>query len=670
MFGLGNFPNDRPTAVQLVALVRARVGAVHLAPTSLSLTPQLAGYPSKVLSLLVPMDGGLSKRQRKRAAREAVRMTRLPANAQKSGSLTKQIVRPSWEGDSTNSVGLPFTSAPLGVEVKQAPGGGTVMTFPMAKAKKKKKRRGSLFDVVSDIIGSVGPGVVGTLGSLLASKSGRGVVPGVEACNSLHSRIASRVSSFGDGPAMGIAFGAANPEQWLRDTVTTKSQSVGETQWVTGADYLETLNNESTAYVQGDTIFELPFNPLMMTNTSLSLEARRFVRWTVPNPGDFLIVFMPSAPTTTLGQMVGYWETDIDIEDINGESAMRRAFSTAGEAPCQLWQPQVWSWVGAVDKNMTSMYTDPGISDAKWSTPGKFVLKAATNIAAGDLQGTLHMMYKDLQFSVHQLNVNVSGQTTMWSTTADTSNNEFLLGATWTTNDEEGIPLNNSINRTLYFGVPQDVLAATITASGVSSTLPLGTLIRMTRLSTGNTTGVPTATFTDCTALPSATTYTRGSTADENSLGWCPTFNWFHRVTMIVTGNLPRVAYSGTSVGTGESYITVTTIPQLQGGMDVADFYGMPVISAMPPPSSRAGGRSSWLPYVMRKEREKEMAGLLRGLAMERHTPKVKTKGCYGDCAGATVETVRNSPLEVKTCDATMVVTMTVAEFERWKLTS
>lgn len=562
---------------------------------------------------------------------------------------------------------------------------GATVVYPLEKRKKKKK--GSLFDIVKEMIMQVGPGLVSSLGSMLAAKHG-GPALHPEAAKAFASRL-------GDSPSMGIAFGAANPEQWLRDVVTTKSEIVGESQLVTGADFLVALNNASQAYTQGDTIVEFPFNPRQFLNTSLALESRRFLHWNVPAPGDFVIVYMPASPTTTPGQLIGYWVADVDIDDVVGQAGLRRGFSTAGEAPCQIWQPQMWPWIGAVDKGMTSMFTDPGTSDPKWSTPGKFVLKAATDIASGDLQGTLHMMYKNLEFMIHQLNVTADGLTTSWAWSASTSNNEFVLTAPATEptkNDEDGVQLNNSVARTLYFGIDPTVDSSVLLSGMISSSLPVGTVVHYAyHAISAAVASVPGFTLTDATAIPHATTYTRGSTAHMLTvpmLGTVPPSgaqHWIHVFSFIITGTLPRILYTGISTGLSGGEVTVTTVPQLQAGMDLADFYAVPVLTSPVPPTQMAGGESAWLPYRMRKQRQLELNALMRDLRSKYCDAKgvLKNQLRYdgaetADCPNAPLGTptyprltsaspVEDDHLVSNTTVDVMFVSLRVREFRCWR---
>lgn len=574
----------------------------------------------------------MSSRQEKRA--EARQVGKALVRAVKSGGL---VLNPGMAQEV-----LPQTNAPKSLEqiaaatsnaspgIAPGPQGKSQFPIvPMRMAKRKKKKNTDLWSLVSGLLGSV-PSAIGSLATGLLSKAP--AAHRVAATNPAASRL-----TMGSSDSIGVAFPAENPEQALQQLTQTRVTAHGLEQQCTGSDYVVSFD-PLRAYDAGDVIFSVTFNPRAFPNTSLFTESTRFKRWIVPRSGDFIMWFNSSSPTTSTGQMIGYWETDVDADELQGDAQLRRAFSAAGEAPTQLWESMGWPWPGATDKDFTTLYTDPGVtSDLKWAAPGKFVLVAATAIAAGALQGTLHIMY-NMTFRLHEYDPQYAGQSSAFSA-VNSSTNPVGSGNVKAFNDSVGFDLNNNQVITgapnqgvVYIGVPDTFTAADLAAGLGRSTLPVGTTLFIHVQISGSIPTAPTLTAQDMTLLPQPTAAGNpnpgvppgdGQTVIPRDANFNATFGGPY----IIQGPRPRIIVTSNQLATGGFWMVAIVMAQSQAGHNIAQFYMVPSVSATPPPQAVAGTDESEAPFrqkTLQMQRQTavkaEVSKILANLAIETYT--------------------------------------------------
>jgi hypothetical protein len=308
----------------------------------------------------------------------------------------------------------------------------------------------------------------------------------------------------GSSSSIGVAFPASNPEEFLSDTLQFRSNYRGGKQTVEGADYVGTINRQNI--VAGEEVASFALNPLAFPGTSLALAAQRFKRWDIPAVGDFVMWFNSAEPTTSPGQLIGFWEPDVYAPVLAGEDALRRAFSTVGEKPTQVWENQAWPWIGPLDHDHTSMYINPGHVDLRFSTPGRFKLVAASDIPS--VVGTMHIVYK-MDMFLHELEPNLIGSVgthRAWNFAMSAQpqdhhdffgvdNINYVPGSESEQGDSNSIPLAFVLSQGMewdyapapsqgnvtvcYFGIKRGTSETSILNGTATSFLPVGTVLQI-----------------------------------------------------------------------------------------------------------------------------------------------------------------------------------------------
>lgn len=273
-------------------------------------------------------------------------------------------------------------------------------------AKKKKKKKGGFASFLSGA-------------AKVAAELAPAVLPML-----LASHGPTRAAGLAAGPQTSQMVGLAEPASLQPMTGLTNIQPiisggkvVGIT--LTGMDYLGSVNSDgSVATGEVMATIDLSIRSADWAGTRLQRESTLYERFAFQH---LCVMYEPTAPATTPGQLVAYIDTDAaETFTESGRSAVQVATAHVGAEMFQVWQMGMALY--CPDNATQDYYADAEGSDVRLTSPGKYRILAATDISgeAGAL-GNLYACYQ-VALKVPQLEESVGeGAAVIWRATANGS---------------------------------------------------------------------------------------------------------------------------------------------------------------------------------------------------------------------------------------------------------
>jgi hypothetical protein len=174
---------------------------------------------------------------------------------------------------------------------------------------------------------------------------------------------------------------------------------------IKGTDFLTAVTIGASNAAAGDVLISQVVNPASLGIARLATMAKLYERYKFRS---LKFRYAPVANAQVTGQLIGYvdYDTYDDPTGITGIQNLQRAAAHYGEKPVQVWQgsekPVFWE-IKDVDP-MTDLYVDSDGTDPRWTNQGRFVLLAASAIAATTACGNIYLDY-DVEFFIPQLEV-------------------------------------------------------------------------------------------------------------------------------------------------------------------------------------------------------------------------------------------------------------------------
>lgn len=188
----------------------------------------------------------------------------------------------------------------------------------------------------------------------------------------------------------------------------TKISRDGSSCRIRGTDFLTAVTISGTAATAGDVLISQIVNPAQLGVARLATMAKLYERYKFKS---LKFRYSPVANATISGQVIGYvdYDTYDDPTGSSGTQNLQRAAAHYGEKPVQIWQgsekPVFWE-IKDVDP-LTDLYIDSDGSDPRWTNQGRFILLAASAIAANTPCGNVYLDY-DIEFYIPQIEVTPS----------------------------------------------------------------------------------------------------------------------------------------------------------------------------------------------------------------------------------------------------------------------
>lgn len=188
---------------------------------------------------------------------------------------------------------------------------------------------------------------------------------------------------------------------------------------LTGIDFIGSINNPS-GYSEGAVIKEvdLSVRSADWSGTRLQRESTLYERF---NFKHLCMIYEPTCPATTAGQVIGYVDTDpAETFTEVGRAAVQVASAHVGAEVNQVWQMGVAQYYP--DARTSDFYADAEGSDIRLTSPGTYRCIAATSIGgeAGPL-GNLYACYQ-VELKVPQLEESTAeGAAVTWAADSTTS---------------------------------------------------------------------------------------------------------------------------------------------------------------------------------------------------------------------------------------------------------
>jgi len=119
------------------------------------------------------------------------------------------------------------------------------------------------------------------------------------------------------------------------------------------------------------------------------------------------VTYESGVPTTATGQLIGWFQTDVDDPEIGGndEESIKRAMACSTAAQVDIWTPHTWfkSFKG---DNADWLYCGADYHDARLAYQGKFNLMAATDMTDATLPDVIgHLI---ITYEIQTMTPNIS----------------------------------------------------------------------------------------------------------------------------------------------------------------------------------------------------------------------------------------------------------------------
>ena len=180
--------------------------------------------------------------------------------------------------------------------------------------------------------------------------------------------------------------------------VPTYKQQSGRVIGVTwpGCEEIATVGSPptGTSWRAGDVMLKVSLNPLSpdWVGTALTTQARLWQNYKLVR---ISVMFQPAVATTTAGQMIGFCINDPDEDwTLTGDAAIKSALAHQFSDIFNTWS--VGCWGMAIDKSLSSKYTQGDGSDPRLTSPGDLYLLCSADIdmTSIDSLGTIVVAYE------------------------------------------------------------------------------------------------------------------------------------------------------------------------------------------------------------------------------------------------------------------------------------
>jgi hypothetical protein len=238
-----------------------------------------------------------------------------------------------------------------------------------------------------------------------------------------------------------------------------RSSRDGSSCRIRGTDYLTAVTIGGTAAAAGDVLVSQVVNPARLSIARLATMARLYERYKFKS---LKFRYAPVANSTVSGQIIGYvdYDTYDNPSGTSGVQNLQRAAAHYGEKPVQVWQggekPVFWE-IKDIDP-MTDLYIDTDESDPRWTNQGRFVLLAASAIAANTACGNIYLDY-DVEFYIPQIEVTPSSGFADKFTGSSSCTTSAILGTSISASTWNNLPLVTAPSGNTYTVSPGSYLA-------------------------------------------------------------------------------------------------------------------------------------------------------------------------------------------------------------------
>jgi len=165
---------------------------------------------------------------------------------------------------------------------------------------------------------------------------------------------------------------------------------------ILGTDFISTISSifssseGKNSYAQpGDVLMSIPLNPKQIQSTRLQTMGSLYEKFLFRKCS---IRYTPIAPSTTVGQLVGYVEYDVENQPPeSGEQNLKRAFASYKCKPFQVWQSG--SWPVEIRDPTASYYMDEDPLQPRLANQARFILMAASEFTTELSLGTINIEY-------------------------------------------------------------------------------------------------------------------------------------------------------------------------------------------------------------------------------------------------------------------------------------
>jgi hypothetical protein len=186
---------------------------------------------------------------------------------------------------------------------------------------------------------------------------------------------------------------------------------------------LSKVDSNGDNFVRGDVIFSIALNPEVeeWLSAMAKFEKYRFV--------DVAVTYIPSCPTTVSGKIIGWFESDVDNPELEGEGeeSIRRAMSSDSAAEVDIWTQHTWVKSFRIEDDEW-WYCGSSFHEARLAYQGRFSIMAGVDLDDADLPttlGDLIVTYR-IELTVPNLNNGFSnGASIFYYSTTATEDNWF-----------------------------------------------------------------------------------------------------------------------------------------------------------------------------------------------------------------------------------------------------
>lgn len=197
----------------------------------------------------------------------------------------------------------------------------------------------------------------------------------------------------------------ASPASTMMRPLSMRSIKTRSSTRCVGTDFLTAITIGASNAAAGDVLYTTVVNPSTLGLGRLATVAKLYERYKFRS---LKFRYAPVANAQISGQLLGYvdYDTMDDPTGSTGIQNLQRAGAHLGEKPVQVWQgsekPVFWE---IKDQDpLTDLYCDSDGTDPRWTNQGRFVLLAASAIAANTPCGNIYLDY-DIEFFIPQLEV-------------------------------------------------------------------------------------------------------------------------------------------------------------------------------------------------------------------------------------------------------------------------
>lgn len=181
---------------------------------------------------------------------------------------------------------------------------------------------------------------------------------------------------------------------------TEKHPKFGTVDILGGTDRIGPINTDELGALDGDILFTQNINPGEFVTSRMSQWNPLYQRYRIRK---MAILYEGAAGTQTNGQLIGYFDQDVDNQlDTDSPANSQRAAAQVGNQICQCWEDQIFP-NGEMDP-YTTLFTLPasGSGDERLHMQSTFYLLAATDLAPNLDLGVLYVAY-EIEFYIPTL---------------------------------------------------------------------------------------------------------------------------------------------------------------------------------------------------------------------------------------------------------------------------